>query len=453
MRALRAAFFLAVPAVIAAACGGTTKTKGQLMVSVQTDMALPKDIDTLGLYVFSGGAVVFGDDFAVGTDLKIPATMGIVEGNTPGAQVRIRLVARKKNKLVVLSEVTTTVPTDRLALLRMPIQWLCTGQGSDPTGATDLSDLDEGATSSCGGTQQCVAGRCVEEAIDSSKLATFDPTQVFGGAAAPDQNGKCLDTLGCFANGFVTAVDTTDCTIPKPSGGTGLNVAIEQGPTGAGICGPDACLIPLDQAADVGWSDLGNGRLQLPPAVCDQLTKNNILGVAVTTSCPTKTESIPTCGPWNSSSSNQGTPDASAPSGSGSEGGVVDQSDGSTIGSDDASNAADASPTGHEAGTTTCAAFTVDESACDAVTQKGCPGQECTVDPTGDATFCTAAGTVAAGGNCSMLPCAPGLYCSSGVCEPFCCSNADCANDGGIAACSQVAATNNTFFGVCLPPK
>jgi hypothetical protein len=449
MRALRTAFFLAVPVFIVAACGGTTKTKGQLMVSVQTDMAMPKDIDTLGLYVFSGGAVVFGDDFKIGTDVKLPATMGIVEGNTPGATVRIRLLARKNNQLIVMTEVTTTVPEGRLALLRMPMQWLCTGQASDPQGATDLSDLDEGATSNCGGTQQCVAGECVEETVDSSKLPDFDPTLVFGGAAAPDENGTCFDTLGCFASGFIADVDATDCTIPKPSGGAGLNVALEQSASGAGICGPEACLIPLDQTSNVGWTDLGNGRLQLPQGVCDQLTKKTFLGVAVTTSCTTKTAAIPTCGPWNSSSNNLGTTDAGAPSGSlgAGDGGVetFDASKGDGI---------DSGPPATDSGTV-CNTFSgIDESACDPIAQSGCPkNEECAVNPATNVTFCTAQGTGAQGANCGEIPCGPGLYCLSNVCEPYCCSNEECPSEGGVPACAEQTASGAALFGVCLSPQ
>jgi hypothetical protein len=101
----------------------------------------------------------------------------------------------------------------------------------------------------------------------------------------------------------------------EPSGGSGVNVALVLPPGGAGICDDHTCLVPLDQASD-GWSDLGNGRLQLPTAVCS-LKTGTIEGVAVTTSCATKTPPTPTCGPWSSASSNLGTVDAAAPNGAG----------------------------------------------------------------------------------------------------------------------------------------
>ena len=67
-------------------------------------------------------------------------------------------------------------------------------------------------------------------------------------------------------------------------------------------CGPDV----------VGWSDQG-ARIGLPPAVCDRLASGRIAAVAVTTACATKTEAIPTCGPWNSSSETPATFEAGAP--------------------------------------------------------------------------------------------------------------------------------------------
>ena len=51
MRGLRTAFLLAMPLAVAVACSSTTKARGQLMVSVQTDLSIPKDIDSIGLFV------------------------------------------------------------------------------------------------------------------------------------------------------------------------------------------------------------------------------------------------------------------------------------------------------------------------------------------------------------------------------------------------------------------
>jgi hypothetical protein len=311
----RSAFLLAVPVAVAVACGGSTKTHGQLMVVVDTDMSPSKDFDTIALVVTANGGVLYNQELAVPGVLKLPATLGVVEGASPSESVTITVLARHLGKLVVLNQVITTVPDGRLATLRMPLQWLCLGQVVDGQSA-DPSQNDSTATSSCSGNEQsCVAGSCVSEVVDSTKLPDYDPTQIFGGASGPGTGGACFDTLGCFSTGDVAPVDATDCTMSEPSGGSGVNVALVLPPGGAGICDDHTCLVPLDQASD-GWSDLGNGRLQLPTAVCS-LKTGTIEGVAVTTSCATKTPPTPTCGPWSSASSNLGTVDAAAPNGAG----------------------------------------------------------------------------------------------------------------------------------------
>jgi hypothetical protein len=329
---------LAVPVAVVVACGGNTVTKGELVVSIQTDMSLPKDIDTIGVQVSAGGVLQFGNDYPVGAgQVLIPATLGVLQGNDPAQSVKIRVTARKNNKLLVLRDVTTTVPSGRIATLRVPVQWLCQGQAVDGTSSSgDLGEQDGAATSNCATSNQtCIAGTCQPAELDSAKLPTYDPTQIFGGASAPGTGGTCLDTLGCFSQGNGVAVQTSDCSIAKPTGGQGINVALMQGAGGSGICGSQACMLPLDANADdgTGWTDQGNGRIGLPTAVCTKLAANppQISGVAVTTACATKTQAVPTCGSWSSTATDAPvTLDAGgpAPQSGGGSGIVTGQIDG-----------------------------------------------------------------------------------------------------------------------------
>jgi hypothetical protein len=282
------------------------------MLSIQTDMNLPKDVDEIQIEISSNGSSIFNNTYtplgAGGT--KVPATLGILPGSNAGEQVDIRVIGLLAHTPVVLREAVTTVPADRMALLRMPMQWLCVGEvASTGPGAEPAS--------SCPANQTCIAGTCVDDSVDSSSLPSYDPTQVFGGASGPGgSGGTCLDTVACFADGFAAAVDA-QCTIAAPSGGKGTNVALVAGPTGAGICGPQACLLPLDANTTdgTGWTTNAQGRIALPPAVCAKLKSKAIESVAVTTACKTKDESIPTCGPWNSVSNQPATVDAGAPTG------------------------------------------------------------------------------------------------------------------------------------------
>ena len=455
MRGLRTAFLLAMPLAVAVACSSTTKARGQLMVSVQTDLSIPKDIDSIGLFVYSGGTGLNLQEYQVGeASQQLPATFGIIQGSSPDEPVRIRLTGRKNGALLLLSEVITTVPSGRLALLRMPLQWLCLGEANDGTDTSSPPEsLDGSATSKCTVSEEmCVAGRCADENIDSSTLPDYDPTQVFGGASGPGENGTCLDTLGCFSTGSIATVDTSGCTIAAPSGGAGVNVALVLPPGGPGICDPAACLVPLDQASGYGWSTTG-GAIQLPKGVCDELAAKDFLGVAVTTSCATKTAAMPACGSWDSASGNVGTADAAAPEGTPSS---VPGQDGGNESLDGSADASDGGSSPNDAGQDSgplCAAFSVNESVCNPVKQTGCSGTEsaCAASATSDATSCVTPGSTGAGGACATsVTCGPGLYCLQNQCMQYCCTSADCTLvDGGFPQCSQQAGANNTFFGVC----
>src|SRR5437867_1203295 len=97
-------------------CSGNTTTKGQLMLAVQTDMSLPKDVDRVRIEVIAYGSPLFANDYDVGpAGLHIPATLGIVAGNDPSTPVHIRVIARQSGKPRMLRETVTTVPADRIA--------------------------------------------------------------------------------------------------------------------------------------------------------------------------------------------------------------------------------------------------------------------------------------------------------------------------------------------------
>jgi hypothetical protein len=314
-RARRFAWSSAVAAGVAfvlIACGAV-KQRGELMLAMQTDLELPKDVDSVRIEVTSFGKTLFAQDYPVGPDgVKIPATLGVVgDPSSPSTPVEVRVIASQSGTLRVLRNVTTTVPADRTAILRMPLAWLCWNQVT--------TDSTNTAQSSCPTGQTCVAGECTSNLVNSDDLKDFDPAAVFGGSGDAT-GGACFDTVACFAQGFVAAVDDTDCSILKPAAsGAGINVGMIRNLGSAGICGSEACYVPLDEDPTEGWVDAGD-KIMLPPAVCNRLTapatpKLAIAGVVVTTSCPTKTSSTPTCGPWSSVGGGEGTFDAGTPTG------------------------------------------------------------------------------------------------------------------------------------------
>jgi len=290
-RALKAAAF----AVLVLSCEGEElPPPGQLMLVFNTDMKLPDDVSSVVLEVTSFGSTIFSNEYQVGAGkLLMPSTFGIVVGEDPSTPVRVRLIGFQGSAPRVLREVVTTVPEDRIAMLRMPIQWLCEG-----TAVSDGSGIDPkdpaGITTTCGDEETCLAGTCASADVDSSTLPDYSAEKVFGGGSTPE-DGSCFDTLACFASAETVEVDE-GCTVADPGGD--VNVAMVLPAGGDGICDAQRCLIPLSGESETGWQR-GDGKLALPSAVCDRIAEGRVEGVQVSAACSVKTDAIPTCGSWS----------------------------------------------------------------------------------------------------------------------------------------------------------
>ncbi len=275
---------------------------GQLIVAIDTDMALPDQIDTITLIVTVPGETLYNVGLEVGTGIDaqpIPATLTLVAGSGPSVPATIQVVGTKNGIARTLRQVTTTIPTDRIATLRMPIQWLCDGT------AQAVSDGDGGTTyqSSCGPDATCRAGKCEVSQMAPTGLPDYEPALVFGGGQAPPPKGttagSCFDTIACMLSGTIEVPDD-QCSVDMPAGGMDVNVALRVANNGICDTTGTTCFVPLDgQNPDDGWS-VEAGRIALPPAVCDKLRTGLVAGVVVSTSCPTKTAAEPACGAWSS---------------------------------------------------------------------------------------------------------------------------------------------------------
>lgn len=287
--------------------------RGQLMVILQTDMSLPKDVTQVKILVKVGGTPYHDKNYIIapGEDwvTKLPATLAVVASvDDPTPRVEVTVVGLRSREARVFAQAVTTIPESRTATLFVPIQWLCEGQ---------VETLPQGAgyASSCepkdGHAQACRAGTCEDVTVDEEDLKDYDPSDVFGGSDDPDL-GLCFDTVKCFDSGFRVVPDE-DCIVELgvPEG-YGLNLALYNPKDGDGIAGicnreGDECYIPLDKSADFGW-DYVKGtkatsmpvRVQLPKAVCAKLDAGDVAQVRATLACATKTLQFPTCGPWSS---------------------------------------------------------------------------------------------------------------------------------------------------------
>lgn len=273
---------------------------GQLVVALQSDMDLPKDVDQIGIRVLTDGRVHFRGDFPIdrpGTPspaAQLPATLAVTAGSNPSTPVTIRVFARQNGVVRVLREAVTVIPTDRVALLRMPIQWLCTGSGKETT----PGDGDTVQTT-CPDGQTCIAGRCEDNYVDPSTLEGYVKESVFG---APNDPAACLDVLACFSPSAVVAVDPATCSFAAPDGDlANVNVALVDPLDGSGTCAKSGapCFVPLD-ADPLGGFQVVDGRVHLPFGVCEKLAAGLFYGVAVSTTCPQKGIKQPICSPYSS---------------------------------------------------------------------------------------------------------------------------------------------------------
>jgi hypothetical protein len=288
-----AALGLCALGLAAFAPGCSTKVIGQIVLVIQTDLSLPKDIDTIRIEVLNEGVPKFKNDYdRLGSKdgkIRLPGTLALDAPENPTDAISIIVSARSggKDGLVrVVREVVTTVPPGRSAELDLPIEFLCIGSGK----------LENGnVASTCADGETCIAGKCVDAKVDSSTLPDYLDKSALG-------DGSCLDVASCFDSGAIAAVDLASCTIP-PTPGANLALQTE----GEGICGTVGCFIALDAESPTGFITGKDGTITLPPAVCEKITSGSIVNVVsapVTMRCGRKTSSLPTCGPWSSAADN-----------------------------------------------------------------------------------------------------------------------------------------------------
>lgn len=316
---MRASLRLASTITLALGLGSCSDPEplGAIMLAMQTDMALPDDVAAVSLVVRSEDDETFGRilhdelletyDTFTGRYVRFPATFAVVEGDNPNRRVRIRLAAfDNTGAAIVLNEAVTIVPHGRVALLRLPLQF--TGQTSVKAGNRNEPDKVE---SNCDATGEVkVAGVCRSPEIDSSKLPTYDPKDVFGGGDGSDGSGTCFSIPDCLAGATDVPVDLATCSSAVPADAT-FNLALKrlQKPadlkpeTAESVCVDGACFVPIEQDPEYGWRLSADGaRIQYTAALCEAITLGKVEGVVGSALCATKTLATPLCAPWSSSS-------------------------------------------------------------------------------------------------------------------------------------------------------
>lgn len=288
--------------LLAAALGAceAEEARGTLVVAVSSELTPPRDLDALRIEVSQGGQIFHSVEYLFDGEpgFRLPATLAI--SARLAQPLAVRAVALRGGQVRVLREVRTALATERTAMARLHLSWLCAGRWREQGGEL---------VSDCASAQEtCEAGGCVDAQVSEAALEEYRPQAVFGGGSAAGE-GACFDALGCFELAQLASdLRAEDCSVALPtvSGGAavGVNVAVLGAAGSEGVCATNACLLVLDRDTPWGWREQA-GRVLLPPALC---ASGRVL--VTSTACSSKSVSLPTCGPWSST----------APGGAGHEG-------------------------------------------------------------------------------------------------------------------------------------
>jgi hypothetical protein len=271
------------------ACG-EDEPLGSVMLAISTDLYVDKDINQVDIIVQPERGAAQTAQFNLFPSLGgqyLPGTFSIIEGNTPGEFVRVRVIGRQDTAPRVVREAALRVPRRRTAVLQVPIQWLCDGH---------VRQEGSSSRSSCPDGETCSMGACVSDAVDEAALPDYLAADIFGGGN-PTGGGTCFDTAPCFEGATEPVLDLETCVLEEPVSDD-LNVAIRLPIGSDGHCTNGECWIPLDASPWSGWAPRdGGSRIQLPAAVCQHVSEGNA-SVRVSHECPSKRTGTPTCGDW-----------------------------------------------------------------------------------------------------------------------------------------------------------
>jgi hypothetical protein len=468
-------------------CSATPK--GSLMLAIATDMQTPKDLDLVSVFIESNGVAKFdylGRVLPDGT-VALPATLAVVQPSDPNAQIRIRVIGFQEQRALVLRDVLTTIPSDRAALLRLPLDFVDVGsaqgtlpaeyvpgtvspapvtttpgtrvpsivvpldstgpaEGSaPPSGTTSFNPLD--ITSRCDFSTglTSINGQCVSAQVDSSSLPTFEPSAVFGDAGVKSNGApaSCFDVAKCFADASpVEGVSLASCSFPSSAAIDNLALVTQ---TTGDCLAQGQCFVPLENDPAEGWSEDG-GVVQMIAGICAQLDAGAQLFAASGGGCAPEVASLPVCEPTTVATADGGVPDAAA------DGGVADG------GAVDGGNAPDTSTAGSEgeAGAETDGGAETDatlDGTSGAAPDGAAPGDGATTAGCVPATCQTLGYTCGyASDGCGHAlqcgTCQPPSICGGGG-TPFACGLCPASLCSQVATCSagaQTTASGNVYW-------
>ena len=153
-------------ALFAAACSVDTRPfSNGLVVSVESDLSAPKDLDRIIVDVAQGSRSLLHEEHAIGTSaLPLPAEFRVAyPGNSQPATVRV--TAFKGSQPRIERSAITSIPSTRWAMLRLPLNFLCDGK------------VDSDGLSTCTDGKTCIDGTCGDPAVSESDLPKYEPAR------------------------------------------------------------------------------------------------------------------------------------------------------------------------------------------------------------------------------------------------------------------------------------
>ncbi|MEY4576087.1 MAG: hypothetical protein RL701_790, partial [Pseudomonadota bacterium] len=266
---------------------------GGLVVVLDSDLSVPKDIDQVLFTVVQSGRETQHVDVPLLTALPREFRIQLSSDTSP---VTVRAIASKGGVPRIERSVITTVPRDHLGVVRLPLSYLCDATAT-PTG-----------DSTCGSGKTCKQGACDDATLVGTLPDYMRPTGP-NASMSPDAgaaNGTCFNTASCFGEATEMVPDPATCSFVLPTlFDERLNVALRLPLGGPGICDASACWVVFDSGSE-GFRLL-DGRVVLPLNVCTKRGLGENIRVAVTNRCPAKIASFPLCSPTNPDTSSGGT--------------------------------------------------------------------------------------------------------------------------------------------------
>ncbi|MEY4582399.1 MAG: hypothetical protein RL701_7102, partial [Pseudomonadota bacterium] len=262
---------------------------GGLVVVVESDLAVPKDLEQVQVDVMLGAetfahldATLDGIGATLPREFRVPAAPAGKE-QTPAW---IRVTGWKAGQARIERSVITPIPTAYLGVLHVPLNVLCDGR------------LTTTGVSTCADGETCKQGRC-DAALVATAIPDYlqQPGTSLRGVTTNDAGpagGTCFDVRRCFKEATEVTPDLTTCSFPMVSlFNDRLNVALRYDLGHAGTCTESACWVVLDAGGE-GFKQLGPN-IVLPPGLCEANGLGGSLRVAVSQLCAPKTSDLPLC--------------------------------------------------------------------------------------------------------------------------------------------------------------